>query len=153
MGRRTVQIAGQWGWWSHLKRATETANAIADATTTSVTVSTRADVEAGHTVLIDSEQVFVRSYSGNVLTVVRGVNGTTAASHSGGATVDIYEYPDVIVEATIIQAARLWRRKDSAFSGVIGMPETGRAKTVGGLDEDVQLMLGQYRKLPVGVGV
>ena len=72
-GRQTVQIAGQWGWWLHLKRAGETANAIADATTTSVTVSSRADVEAGHTLLIDSEQLYVRSYSGNVLTVARGV--------------------------------------------------------------------------------
>ena len=93
MGRQTVQIGGQWGWWRHLTRASETANAIADATTTSVTVSSRADVEAGHTLLIDSEQLFVSSYSGNTLTVVRGVNGTTAASHSGGAAIDIYEYP------------------------------------------------------------
>ena len=79
VGRQTVQIAGQWGWWRHLKRASETANAIADATTTSVTVSSRTDVEAGHTILIDSEQMSVQSYSTNTLTVVRGANGTTAA--------------------------------------------------------------------------
>jgi hypothetical protein len=152
-GRQTVQIAGQWGWWRHLKRAAETANAIADATTTSVTVSSRADVEAGHTLLIDSEQVYVESYSGNILTVVRGVNGTTGASHSGGEAIDIYEYPGPIVEATILQAARLWRRKDSAFGGPTGLSETGRLGVPAGLDSDVRLMLGQYRKQPVGVGV
>ena len=140
-GRQTVQIAGQWGWWRHLKRASETADAIADATTTSVTVSSRTDVEAGHTLLIDSEQIYVRSYSGNTLTVARGVNGTTAASHSGGAAIDIYEYPGPIVEETIIQAARLWRRKDSAFSTTVSS----------GLDPDAAILLGQYRKLPVGV--
>ena len=124
-GHEAVQIAGQWGWWRHLKRAAETASAIADATTTSVTVSSRVDVEAGHTLLIDSEEVFGQSYSGNTLTVVRGVNGTTAASHSGGVAIDIYEYPAPIMEATIIQASRLWRRKDSAFTNVMGFPETG----------------------------
>jgi hypothetical protein len=142
-GIRTVQLSGQWGWRRDLKRATETANAIADAATASVTVSSRTDVEAGHTILIDSEQMYVRSYSGNTLTVTRGVNGTTAASHSGGASIDIYEYPDPIVEAAVIQAARLWKRKDSAFAA------EGQAGAQ--LDRDVSAMLGPYRKLPVGV--
>jgi hypothetical protein len=151
-GRQTVQIAGQWGYWRHLKRASETANAIADATTTSVTVSSRSDVEAGHTLLIDSEQICVRSYSGSVLTVDRGVNGTTAASHSGGAAIEIYEYPGPIAEAAILQAARLWKRKDSAFVGIAGFPETGQLRVSAGLDADVSLMLGQYRKAALGVG-
>ena len=142
VGRQTVQVAGQWGWWRHHKRATETANAVADATTTSVTVSSRTDVEAGHTILVDSEQMYVQSYSSNTLTVVRGVDGTTAASHSGGVAIDIYEYPGPVVEATIVQASRLWKRKDSAFS-----------ESPGQLDSDVALMLGPYRKLPLGVGV
>ncbi|MCH8205980.1 MAG: hypothetical protein IH956_03145 [Chloroflexi bacterium] len=150
-GRQTVQIAGQWGWSRRLERATETANAVADATTTSVTVSSRVDVEAGHTLLIDSEQMYVQSYSGNTLTVARGVNGTTAASHSGGTAIDIYEYPGPIVEASIIQAARLWRRKDSAFVAATGLPETGQARSSIGLDPDVRLLMGQYRKAAVGV--
>ena len=127
-GRQTVQIAGQWGWWRHLKRATETANAIVDGTTTSVTVSSRTDVEAGHTLLIDSEQVYVKSYSANTLTVVRGANGTTAVSHNAGSTIDVYEYPGPISEAAIIQAARLWKRRDSAFAATTGFPETGQAR-------------------------
>ena len=148
-GRQTVQVQGKWGWWQHLKRATETANAVADTTTTSVTVSSRTDGEAGHTILIDSEQMYVKSYSGNTLTVVRGVNGATAASHGGGAAIDIYEYPGPIVEATIIQASRLWRRRDTAF----GFSQAGQAKLSSWPDSDVTLMLGQYRKLPLGVGV
>ena len=153
VGRETVQIAGQWGWWRHLRRASETANAIADATTTSVVVSSRADVEAGHTLLIDSEQIYVKSYSGSTLTVERGVNGTTAASHSGGAAIDIYEYPGPIVEAAIVQTSRLWKRKDSSFASVGGFPETGRVEASIGLDPDAALMLGQFRKLAIGVSV
>ena len=152
-GRETVQVTGQWGWWRHLKRAAETANTIADATTTTVAVSARTDIEAGHTVLIDSEQMYVESYSGNTLTVIRAVNGATAAAHGNGADIDIYEYPGPIREAVIIQAARLWRRKDSAFATAAGFPETGQMRLSVGLDPDVQLMLGQYRKLALGVGV
>ena len=151
VGMQTVEIAGQWGWWRHLKRATETANAIADATTESVTVSSRTDVEAGHTLLIDSEQVYVKSYAANTLTVVRGVNGTTAASHSSGAAIDIYEYPGPVVEATIIQTSRLWRRKDGGFGGTGGLPGSGVSGVSAGIDPDVALLLGQYRKLPLGV--
>ena len=152
-GRQTVQIAGQWGWWRHLRRASETADAIADAVTTSVTVSARSDVEAGHTILIDSEQLYAQSYAANTLTVVRGVNGTTAASHGAGASIDIYEYPGPVVEVTIMHASRLWRRKDSAFSNATGLPETGQSRVSDRLDPDVALLLGQYRKVPLGVGI
>ena len=152
-GREMVQLAGQWGWWRHLNRASETANAIADATTTSVTVSSRTDVEAGHTLLIDSEQLYVRSYSGNTLTVERGVNGATAASNSGGAAIDIYDYPGPVVEAAIMQTGRLWRRKDSAFSTNSGFQETGQTIVAARMDPDVMLLLGLHRKPAVGVGV
>ena len=127
------------------------ATAIADAATTSVTVSSRTDVEAGHTILIDSEQMYVQSYSSNTLTVVRAVNGTAAASHGAASPIDIYEYPGPIVEAAIIQTARLWRRKDSAFSGSAGFPETGQVRVASGLDPDVRFLLGLIRKLPLGV--
>lgn len=140
-GRQTVQVAGQWGWWRHLRRASETANAIADASTASVSVSSRADVEAGHTLLVDSEQMYVKSYSGNTLTVVRGVNGTTATAHAGGAAIDIYQYPALVAEACILQATRLWQRRGSVSATA---PSEG-------LDADVRLLLGPYRKLAVGV--
>ena len=150
-GRELVQITGEWGYRRHLERAS--ANAIADATTASIAVSARTDVEAGHTLLIDSEQLYVKSYTGNTLTVARGVNGSTAASHGGGAVIDIYRHPGPIVEAAIMQTARLWRRKDSAFSNVAGFPETGQTRIAQGIDADVAMLLGQYRKLPVGVSI
>ena len=81
---------------------------------------------------------------------MRGANGTTASSHSGGTVIDIYEYPGPIVEATIIQTARLWKRKDGAFAATTGFPETGQARASARLDPDLMLLLGMYRKLPVG---
>ena len=146
-GRRTVQITGQWGYRRHVRRATETMDAVADATTTSVSVSERADVQAGHTLLVDDEQVYVRSYSGDTLTITRGVNGTTAAVHTGGAAIDIYEYPGPVVEAVIIQAARLWKRKDSAFAHVVGMPGGGQMPVTTGIDPDAHMLLGPFRRI------
>lgn len=136
-GREAVQIAGQWGWWRHLKRASETVNAGVDASAAGVTLSRRTGVEAGHTLLVGSEQMFVEGCSGDTLAVARAVNGTTGEPHGPGAPVDLFLYPGPVVEAAIIQVARLWRRADGAVCG--------------GLDPDVRLMLGQYRKLPVGV--
>jgi hypothetical protein len=45
----------------------------------------------------------------------------------------------------------MWRRKDSSFAGTIGLPETGRSDVLNRLDPDVMLLLGQYRKLALGV--
>ena len=42
---------------------------------------------ANSVIVIDSEHIGVASVAGNVLTVQRGFNGTTAASHSSGADV------------------------------------------------------------------
>src|SRR3989440_3385768 len=42
----------------------------------------------GFPIRIDDEQMLVTCYSGNTLTVTRGFNGTTAAAHSTGASVN-----------------------------------------------------------------
>lgn len=145
-GLQTVQIAGQWGWWRHLKRATETADVIADATTTDVALTpARTDILPGHTILIESEQMWVQSARGDTLTVVRGVNGTTAVSHSGTDVIDIYEYPPAIREATLIQASRIWRRRESAFANVVGFPD-GSTQIFSGLDKDVQNNLFPFQR-------
>ena len=56
----------------------------------------------------------------------------------------MFEYPEPVVKAVVLQASRLQRR----MAGAVGPPEGG-----GGLDEDVRLMLGMYRKPALGVGV
>ena len=141
VGAATVQVAGQWGWWRHLARAAGTAARVADASASAVTVSDRAGIEAGATLLIGSEQMYVRSYVGTSLTVERGVNGTVAAAHDAGSAVDVFEYPGPVVEAVLLHAGRLQRRN------------AGAAESGAGLGEDVRAMLGQYRKAALGVGV
>jgi len=69
---------------------------------------------------IESEYLFVTAINTttNVLTVIRGVNGTTAASHVQNTTIEVYEPMEEIVEAMDILAAYSYRRKDS--SGGVG---------------------------------
>jgi len=59
-----------------------------DATATTLTVASATGFPtAPFRVKVDSEVLYVTAVSGAVFTVTRGVDGTVAASHSGGATV------------------------------------------------------------------
>lgn len=61
--------------------------AIPDTTGTSVTMTAGHSVAAFDTLTIDSETLYVTAVSTNTLTVIRGWAGSTAATHSNGATV------------------------------------------------------------------
>lgn len=143
-GRQTVQVVGIWGYWQHLKRATETLDEELDTTETDVDLSARPDIQAGHTILIDSEQMYVESYKDNKLTVVRGVNGTTAATHTSSTVIDIYEYPSAVTEAVRMTASRLWNRRNIGFADTEGLfgtaPEAFRVT-----DPYVRMLLDPYR--------
>jgi len=41
----------------------------------------------------------------------------------------------------------------SVYSSAAGFPETGLFGVASGMDADVALLLGQYRRVPLGVGV
>ena len=145
--RKGVEIAGLWGYGdgdsaTPYGPAGVTATAT-DGTTTSVTVSAAGDLAAGHTILVESEQMYITAIVSTTLTVIRAQNGTTGAAHSAKA-VSIYQYPDAIREATLMTAARLWRRKDSAFATIIGGPEMGPMEIWQGLDPDVQLLMSPF---------
>lgn len=142
-GKARVQIAGNWGWWERLRGAAETANAVSDATTSRLTLSTRTDVSAGHTLLIDTEQIYVRVRNKNTITAIRGVNGTTATAHSANSAIHIYEYPPPIAEAALMLAARLWRSTASD----IAAHDAARSP----MDADIAMLLSPYRKIAVGV--
>ncbi len=60
-----------------------------NATVTTIAVSDAASILAGYVVVLDSsEKILVTAVSVNNLTVVRGYWGTTAASYSGGESVE-----------------------------------------------------------------
>lgn len=138
-GRR-IEITGRWGWWRHLRRAPEGLSSAVDADAAAIALSGDSGVEAGQTLLVDLEQLYVRGRSGDSLVVDRGVNGTAPAAHEAGATVWIYEYPAPVATATLLQAVRLWRAPNRTATGVDD-----------GLEPEARLLLSGYRRPALGV--
>jgi hypothetical protein len=120
---RAVQIVGTWGYYDVRERSAAVAAEILDASETGLDVSDGTLFGVGHTLRIDNEQVFVSAITNDTLTVVRGVNGTTADAHADGAAIDVYRYP-VIGEVAKEQVAHRLRIKDAPF-GMVGAPDTG----------------------------
>lgn len=95
---RYLKAVGLWGYGDGESatpyRASGLTGTLSDATDTSLTASADSDevIKPGHTILIESEQVYVSAVSDTTITVERGVNGTTAAAHSAKALY-IYKYP------------------------------------------------------------
>jgi hypothetical protein len=142
-GRRAIEITGKWGYYEVLRTVPSAlTGAIASTSATTVAVTAGTDFDVGHVLLVDSEQMRVTAISGNNLTVVRGINGTTAATHLVSATLQVHEFP-IVAEACLIQAARIFRRKDAIF-GVTGSAEMGQQLVIPKLDPDVALMLDGF---------
>lgn len=117
---RSAEVAGSWGYADDRATATATASAIASTTTTSVTVSAGAEFSPGQTLLIDSEQMYVSAVTGTTLTVERGANGTTAATHAAAAAIGIYQYhPDVHLACLEIAVLR-WKLRNAGADGTDG---------------------------------
>ena len=146
-GRGNVEVSGVWGWWQHIRSASQVVNVAADADATTLTVSAsqqdRTEIAAGHTLLIGDEQVYVRVHDSGMLTVERGVNGTTAGAVNKDSSIAIYEYPPPVTEAALLLAARMWR-------GALGGVDDWQAGEIG-MDSDIGLLLSPYRKPALGV--
>lgn len=148
-GYRTVSITGSWGYSNVTVTLAATASAIASTSTTSVTMSGVTECSPGQTLLIDSEQLYVTSISGSVLTVVRGANGTTAATHAGGAIAS-YVY-DPRVHATCLRLfMRRWKARDAGADGTSGGLDMPAQQTTEGekliIERELSdlVFLGQY---------
>lgn len=107
---RGVLVTGTWGYapsedpWVLLANGADL-----DGSATALALTGIGSLaSAGHTIRLDDEQLFVEASSANALTVVRGVNGTAAAAHSGAAVFRA-TYPARIVRACATIAA-MWVR-------------------------------------------
>lgn len=146
-----VQLVGRTGYTEEREAVLTSAGAavtgtLADAADTTMVVSDLADLAIGQLLLIESEQVEILAGTVSPLTVRRGVNGTTAAAHAAAALTRYTFHPD-IVEATLIQAGRLWKRRESAYSTVIANPQLGTVEVFKGMDPDALEYLAPFRRL------
>lgn len=116
---RSVKVVGDTGYSNETEAAGTLGAAVSDTTGTSVTMTSGHTVQAGNTILVDSEYLFVSAVSGNTLTVTRGVNGSTAATHLINAAVSRRRYPRPIELGVVAESARLIRDGLTGFSGQV----------------------------------
>ena len=150
-GQQTLSILGSWGYTADTLSVT-TADAIGSTTATSVSVTSATDLGPAQTVLVDSEQLYITAISGNTLTVQRGVNGTTAATHSGGAALTRYDYPELVVQACLDIAKLTFRNRDLGAVGSIGAGEMSMTVAEGEV-RSVLMTLEDFRVTGTSNGV
>jgi len=153
VGRSAVQIDGEWGYRAVFADTGADVSGTFSASVTLITVTSGAAFAPGQTVRVGAEQIFIRQVSANDLTVVRGVNGTQAASLANGTDIYVYRPPAQVVESALLLGARFWKRKDSPYGPAAGVPGLGAIRVVPGLDPDIELTLSPFRRMPVGAGV
>jgi hypothetical protein len=140
-GEQIYEVTGRWGYREHKEDSGSDVNegATFSATDTTLTVTLGTDFAIGQTIMVDNEQLLVTNISGNNLTVVRGLNGTTAASHANGGDIFILRWPAAVERACLMQAARIYKRA----------PEFQPFYVDADLDTDVRLLLEAYRRVQV----
>ncbi len=127
-----------------------------------VPVTTPAQFQPGESILIDGEQMSVTDIAGTnlivrraafgtplaahtagaaiyrstVMTVARGVGGTAAATHSNGAPVLAFAYPDLISDLCVAEAMIRLGGRRSGYVNVITRGEVTKIGTsISGIDE------------------
>jgi hypothetical protein len=144
-----ISINGVWGFHQSYTNAwaagSTLSSAITTTTATSAAVTSGTLFTAGQVVRIENELLLVTAVSSNTLTVIRGWNGSTAATHSNGTALTIWKPQADIARACLQQASRLYRRQEAVF-GTIGGGEMGaQSVEIPTLDPDVVAILAPYR--------
>lgn len=124
-GPRRIKVTGVFGYSNETEASGTLGAAITTTTGTAVTMTASHGLTGGETLTVDSEQLFVTAVSTNTLTVERGVNGSTAATHLNSAAVTRRRYPRPIEELVIFDAARTWREAQTGYTGSVGNTEFG----------------------------
>lgn len=121
-------IVGAWGYEDRRRTLTPTVSEAVDLTETSIDVSALTDLSAGLTLLIDSEQWFVRATTDAVtdsIDVDRGANGSTIATHNTASAIARYLYHPSVVDATLRIYLKRWAARGAGADGGDGAYDMG----------------------------
>ncbi len=138
-----VQIVAEWGYTltsgdtKVVAGETVQDGTEQDATQTTLDVNDGTEFSIGQTLKIEDEQEYVEGIATNQLTVGRAKNGTTATTHANGTAISKYTYLPKVIDATLIQAVRLWKRKELAFVSREGALQEG-------FDEDAMRLVSEF---------
>jgi hypothetical protein len=127
---QAITVTGMWGWHDRPAEMWRSSGDTVqdnplDSSATSITVSDADSTDAenetprfqvGHLLKIESEyvRVTVVNTSTNVLTVLRGVNGTTAASHALNTPIYTYQPSADVNQLALRWASWLYKEPDNA---------------------------------------
>ncbi len=81
------EVTYEWLNDTYTDRTDTLGTAITATDTTTMSVTTAANFQAGDIVLIDSEQIWISAMSGTTATITKAFNGTTAATHLVSAVI------------------------------------------------------------------
>lgn len=124
--QRKIYVTGVWGWHQDYTNAFDSVDTVQDnplsssATTVTVSDADGTDLDdftprfsPGNLIRIESELLDVTAVNAttNVLTVRRGVNGTTAAAHVQTTAIETYRVDERIDRISARQAALLYARR------------------------------------------
>lgn len=155
-GRRTVCIAGTWGWRRGYTRAWDNSNdALAANITSSALSCTVSDADGadasgitprfqvGQLLKIGAEFCHVTGVdvATNTLTLVRGVNGSTATSHITGDVLHIWRAEEVVQQAALMQTVRWFKRGQQAYQDAAGSMDLGKLLYMKKIDPEIELLV------------
>jgi hypothetical protein len=135
-GYRTIATpaASSWGHQDvTLPTGTTVASGLSVGTTaTTFTTSATPLIYPGMTLKIETEQLYLYAMSGTTATVVRGVNGTTAATHADTTAITRYSYDSRVHDVALRLFMRRWKARDAGADGTSGgLDIPGQATTEG----------------------
>uniref|UniRef100_A0A6M3LBI8 Putative tail protein n=1 Tax=viral metagenome TaxID=1070528 RepID=A0A6M3LBI8_9ZZZZ len=113
---------------------------------TSLTVGNGYRFEAGQTIRIESEWLYVSAVSGNVLTVERGMNGSTAAEHVQDTTIYIYEPMRDVQRVALRFAIWLYKQRSAPLSFEIQTGADGTVVIPQNAPPEVHRFVKMYRR-------
>ena len=123
-GRRKIQIVGIFGYSQETEPSGTLVEAL-DASETAIDMTAGHGLTGGETIYVGTEQMYVSAVATNTLTVVRGVNGTTAATASDGAAVTRRRFDRNVEEACVVRVADLWRGAQTGYGATVADGELG----------------------------
>lgn len=153
-GWRTVSTpaASVWGQSNTTVTSSTTMASGFAASTTATTFTTSATplLYAGMTLLVGTEQMYLTYLTGTTATVVRGVNGSTAAVHPDGSAIAYYTYDARVNDVCRRLFLRRWKARDAGADGTSEMDTGPSQQIIEGEDTMIRrglselLLLGQY---------
>lgn len=152
VGERALRVTGSWGFGDGKRAApwdsVGATGTVATTNGTTLTLSVSAAVKVGETILCETEQMYVSAVSGTSATVTRGVNGTTAATHSTAA-LSRAAYPASVVAMTEYMARAMFSEigKENIVQERIGEYSWMAHQRPRVMEEQMLRVLGPFRRL------